>query len=92
MDNEKILKREKLRRMLFSFAPAAGLVILFALFMAFAIVQDINIPYSLKNILNQSVIVIVVATGAISGLVVIDEDIDREFVNFRFARSHWLGG
>ncbi len=65
MDNEKILKREKLRRMLFSFAPAAGLVILFALFMAFAIAQDINIPYSLKNILNQSVIVIVVATGAI---------------------------
>lgn len=65
MDNEKILRKEKIRNMLFRIAPAAGLAILFGLFMIFALIQDINIPYSMKNILNQSVIVIVVATGAI---------------------------
>ena len=65
MENVKIIRKEKIRNMLFKAAPAAGLVILFALFMAFAVIKDINIPYSMKNILNQSVIVIVVATGAI---------------------------
>ena len=65
MDNEKIIKKERIKNIIFQVAPVVGLVILFGLFMLFAVIKDINIPYSMKNILNQSVIVVVVATGAI---------------------------
>ena len=46
-------------------APVLGLVFLFALFLAIALFKDVNISYSLKNIFNQSLVVIVIATGAI---------------------------
>ena len=59
------MKKQHIKDMIFRIAPIVGLLILFALFMVFAVIKDINIPYSMKNILNQSVIVIVVATGAI---------------------------
>ncbi|MBR1757573.1 MAG: inner-membrane translocator [Lachnospiraceae bacterium] len=42
-----------------------GLVFLFAVFLILAIIKDINIPYSFKNIINQSVVVVVAATGAV---------------------------
>ncbi len=65
MDNEKIIKTERIKNIIFQIAPIVGLLTLFGLFMVMAVIKDINIPYSMKNILNQSVIVIVVATGAI---------------------------
>ena len=65
MDNEKIIRREKIKNIIFQVAPVVGLIIMFALFMILAVIKDINIPYSMKNILNQSVIVVVVVTGAI---------------------------
>lgn len=65
MDNDKIVRKEHVKNLIFQIAPIVGLVLLFGLFMAFAVIKDINIPYSMKNIINQSVIVVVVATGAI---------------------------
>jgi len=65
MDNEKIVRKEHVKNLIFQIAPIVGLLLLFGLFMAFAVIKDINIPYSMKNIINQSVIVVVVATGAI---------------------------
>ena len=62
---EKQLKKEMWKNRIFQIAPLFGLILLFAGFFAMAVYKDINIPYSMKNILNQSVIVIVVATGAI---------------------------
>lgn len=46
-------------------APAAGLVILLGIFLAIAAAKNVNIPYSFKNIVNQSIITMIVATGAI---------------------------
>ena len=50
---------------LFSAAPILGLILLAAVFLLIAQIKDVNISYSLKNILNQSIITMVVATGAI---------------------------
>ena len=65
MDNEKMIRKEQLKNRIFQIAPLIGLLLLFAGFFAMAVIKDINISYSMKNILNQSVIVVVVATGAI---------------------------
>lgn len=62
---DKQLKKEKLKKAIFQFAPIGGLIVLFAGFMYLAIMKDINLAYSFKNILNQSVVVIIVSTGAI---------------------------
>ncbi len=45
--------------------PLFGLVVLFVAFLVLGKIQDINISYGLKSIINQSVVVAVVATGAI---------------------------
>lgn len=45
--------------------PLFGLAALFVAFIIIGTVQDINISYGMKNIINQSVVVAVVATGAI---------------------------
>lgn len=58
-------KNNKVLTLLSNIAPIIGLLLLFAVFMLFANIKDINIAYSFKNILNQSIVVIVVATGAI---------------------------
>lgn len=65
MDHSGLAKKEKIRAAVFRFAPVAGLVLLFAVFMLLAVTRDINIPYSFRNIINQSVVVIVAATGAV---------------------------
>lgn len=65
MEKEKLLKKEQLKQKIFSIAPLFGLLALAVLFFVFGTIQDLNIAYSMKNILNQSVVVAVVATGAI---------------------------
>ena len=57
--------RQAITNMLFSIAPIIGLIVLGAAFLMIAAIKDINIPYSFKNIVNQSIITMVVATGAI---------------------------
>ena len=46
-------------------APVIGLIILIAVFLGLGTTKDINIPYGMKSIINQSVVVAIVATGAI---------------------------
>ena len=65
MKEDKIIRKESIKEKVFRFAPLAGLVLLLAVFLILAVIKDINIPYSFKNIVNQSVIVIVSATGAV---------------------------
>lgn len=45
--------------------PLFGLAALFAAFLILGTIRDINISYGLKSIINQSVVVAVVATGAV---------------------------
>lgn len=65
MEQSSLIRKEKIRSAVFSLAPLAGLVLLFVIFMVLAVVRDVNIPYSFKNIINQSVVVVVAATGAV---------------------------
>jgi len=65
MENEKIIRKERIKAAVFRFAPLMGLILLFAVFMILAVTKDINIPYSFKNIINQSAVVVVAATGAV---------------------------
>lgn len=46
-------------------APLLGLAVLLAAFVLIGTFKDINIPYGLNAVINQSVIVAVVATGAV---------------------------
>lgn len=57
--------KKNLKNTMFALAPVLGLVFLFAVFFMMAVYQGVNINYSLKNIFNQSLVVIVIATGAI---------------------------
>ncbi len=64
------MKKKTMNRNLFSAkvqnaAPLIGLAVLAVIFLAIAAANDVNIPYSMKNIINQSIITMTVATGAI---------------------------
>lgn len=59
------MKKEKMKKYILNFAPLFGLVVLVAAFFILGTINDINITYGLKSIINQSVVVAVVATGAI---------------------------
>lgn len=55
----------KIKNNLVSLAPVLGLGILIILFLVIGLWKDINIAYGLKAVINQSVVVGVVATGAV---------------------------
>lgn len=59
------IKNKKLTKLVMSMAPFLGLIVLAAAFFAIGGLKEINIPYGLKTVVNQSVVVAVVATGAI---------------------------
>lgn len=59
--NEKFSKRQKL----ISLTPIIGLVILLILYVIIGIIKDINFKAGFEAIVNQSVILAIVATGAI---------------------------
>ncbi|MBQ9511498.1 MAG: inner-membrane translocator [Clostridia bacterium] len=59
--NEKFSKRQKL----ISLTPIIGLVILLILYVVIGIIKDINFKAGFEAIVNQSVILAIVATGAI---------------------------
>ncbi len=62
---EKRLKKERTRKFIMNLAPLFGLFVLTVGFFAIGTWKDINISYGLKSIVNQSVVVAVVATGAV---------------------------
>ena len=57
------MKKAKIRTYMLNLTPLLGLAVLFVAFLAFGTM--LNISYGLKSIMNQSVVVAVVATGAI---------------------------
>lgn len=59
------MKTNNLRKHIMNFAPLFGLLVLLAGFFVIGTIKDINIAYGMKAIINQSVVVAVVATGAI---------------------------
>lgn len=54
-----------LKKTLMNLAPLAGLLVLVMGFFIIGAAKDINIAYGLKSVINQSVVVAVVATGAV---------------------------
>lgn len=59
------MKMTNVKKQIANLAPIVGLLLLFAAFMILGKVKDINIAYGMKSIINQSVVVAIVATGAI---------------------------
>ncbi len=59
------MAKGNIKKYIMNLAPAFGLVALFAAFLILGTWKDINVAYGLKSILNQSIVVAVVATGAI---------------------------
>lgn len=59
------MNKKNIAKYIMNLAPLFGLIALFATFMIVGTAKDINITYGLKSIVNQSVVVAVVATGAI---------------------------
>ena len=59
------MKTNKIKKYIMNLTPLFGLLALFAAFLVIGTIQDINVSYGLKSIINQSVVVAVVATGAI---------------------------
>ncbi len=59
------MRKEHIKKYILNLAPLFGLMVLAAAFFAIGTWKDINIPYGMKSIVNQSVVVAVVATGAV---------------------------
>lgn len=59
------MKEINIKRQILNFAPILGLIILWIIFYAVGTAKDINVAYGMKAIMNQSVVVAVVATGAV---------------------------
>lgn len=59
------MKKEKIKKYILNFAPLFGLIALIAVYFIVGNMKDINITYGMKSVINQSVVVAVVATGAI---------------------------
>ena len=83
------MKKIDLKKQILNFAPLMGLLILFVVFIAIGTANDINLPYGMRTIVNPSVIVATVATGAIFIYTLGSFDIS---LGARFAVSALLGG
>ena len=65
MDNEKILRRYKTRQRLVEILPAAALAVLFGILCAVVQAKGYRLDMYLRIIFNESVVLAVVATGAV---------------------------
>jgi len=59
------MKKLDLKKQILNLAPLMGLLVLFVAFMVLGTVKDINISYGMKAVINQSIVVAIVATGAV---------------------------
>ncbi len=57
--------KQKVKNKIVSITPVAGLLVLFLAFLIMGTMKDINVAYGMKAIVNQSIVVAVVATGAV---------------------------
>lgn len=60
-----MMKKANVKKILVNMAPLAGLFLLVLTFFLVGKAKDINIAYGMKAVINQSVVVAVVATGAV---------------------------
>ena len=60
-----IMVKKNIKKQLVNLTPLLGLIVLFGSFIFLGLSNDINLPYAMKAIFNQSVVVATVATGAI---------------------------
>lgn len=60
-----MMKKNSAKRLIMNLAPLAGLLLLFTAFLILGTVADYNISYGMKAVINQSIVVAIVATGAI---------------------------
>lgn len=58
-------KKINIKKQIMNLAPLVGLLLLYGAFMTIGTIKDINVAYGMKAIINQSVVVAIVATGAI---------------------------
>ncbi|MCQ2770527.1 MAG: inner-membrane translocator, partial [Clostridia bacterium] len=63
--NTNVHKKYKLKSLLVTLTPIFGLVGLFILYIIIGVIKDINFSAGFQAIINQSVILAIVATGAI---------------------------
>lgn len=77
------------KKYLLNLAPVVGLLLLYGAFMILGKSADINIAYGMKSIINQSLVVAIVATGAIFIYTLGSFDIS---LGARVAVSALLGG
>lgn len=59
------MKKGNVKKQITNLASIVGLLLLYGVFMIMGTVKDINIAYGMKAIINQSIVVAIVATGAI---------------------------
>lgn len=59
------MKKIDIKKQILKIAPVVALLILFAIFYLVGTMKDINIAYGMKSMINQSVVVAIVATGAV---------------------------
>ena len=57
--------KTNVKKTIINLAPLAGLFVLAAAFLIIGKIKDINIPYGMQSVLNQSIVVAVIATGAV---------------------------
>lgn len=65
MDKAKTVNKYNRRQLLISLTPIIGLVLLLAIYIVIGFVKDINFKAGFEAIINQSVILAIVSTGAI---------------------------
>ena len=65
MEKEKTIDKYALRERIISLTPIIGLVLLLLLYVVIGLIKDINFKAGFEAIINQSVILAIVSTGAI---------------------------
>lgn len=59
------MKKLNLKKQILNLTPFLGLLVLFIAFIALGTAKDINVAYGMKAVVNQSIVVAIVATGAV---------------------------
>ena len=59
------VKKQKVKNIIITLLPIAALVVLFAVYVAIILANDYNLAINLETIVNQAIVLVLVATGAI---------------------------
>lgn len=62
---EKALRKHKIKNIIITILPLAALAVLFVIYVAIVAANGYNMALSLENILNDAIVLVLVATGAV---------------------------